>query len=224
MAKTRTSPRVDERKIILADAEKASSLIISALPYKCKKARSNFEKIHALSKKLLSEPGEMLCPRAETLVRFASVVHLRIKLQTLRNRYRSMIKVWTEAWQKLTMMMLPSELEAQERNLRNVVDRDPKVAVLYDIIRALYNENNQLRRALGDKEPIVTPKEAPTFFAEGQDQGSYVDMRPIREWIQNADLADSFFRVTEVGLKLNQNARPNLTIMNRRVLDALRAL
>lgn len=188
-----------------------------------KRSKTIYERIHALSLVLLSDPDDFIRPSAANLVRYAAIGGTPFRAtQTLKNRYRNMISIWTDAHEKLVALKVPILFSKS----KNKFDIDPRVQSLEDIIRVLYKENLDLRAQLGSQEPIVSPDATPVHYHTSTNEGneSILDMRPLREWVKRIGLQGSYLEVAKVGLKLTQNARIGVTVMTDEVYQVLKAL
>lgn len=155
-------------------------------------------------------------------------------VQTIRNSYRNMTAIWTEAHAKLVALLVSDRLANPRKRKSRGVEIDAEIQSLEDVIRVLYIENCDLRSQMSSADPVVTPSSAPSRFRKVSDpmddgasapsDASFVDMRPVRAWIEDLSRDDSYLRVTELGLKLSPLARPNYTIVPKDVFDVFKSL
>lgn len=236
---TVNTPRsaLDPRAFILEEAEKASLQIITArkLNTNYRKSVENYTRIHEISKALLADKDQPIRPDAEGLVRFAAIGGVpMIASQTVKNYYRDMTVIWTEAHAKLVALLIAERLANPRKRKSRGIEIDAEIQSLEDIIRVLYIENCDLRSHMSSADPSVTPSTAPSRFHEvskpiddgdsAQSGANFVDMRPVRTWVKGLARDDSYLRVTELGLKLSPLARPNFTIVPKDVFEVFKSL
>lgn len=237
MTVNNTKPAVDPREFILEEAEKASLQIIAARKFNIrhKKSVENYTRIHDISKALLADKEQPIRPDAEGLVRFAAIGGVpMMAVQTIRNSYRNMTTIWTEAHAKLVALLVSDRLANPRKRKSRGVEIDAEIQSLEDVIRVLYIENCDLRSQISSADHVVTPSSAPSSFRKVSDlvddgtstpsSASFVDMRPVRAWVKDLSRDDSYLRVTELGLKLSPLARPHYTIVPKDVFDVFKSL
>ncbi|UFX07695.1 hypothetical protein [Sinorhizobium meliloti] len=220
-------PKATKRQAILDEAKRQSQRLIDAQPPKWKRSTRNYEQIQMLSLALLDDQTRFIRPDAAALHRFATLGEMPFKaVQTLKNRYRDMIRIWTNAHDRLVALALPEIMERSDKARFKAVNVDPHIQSLEDIIRVLYNENIDLRAQLASSDPIVSPAATPEHFhAHNQTvDAEYTDLRPVRGWIADLEKRGSFLEVSDAGVKVSANARPGVIVMRRDVLQTLKAL
>lgn len=216
-----------KRQAILDDAKKQSQKLIDAQPPKWKRSTQIYERIHALSLALLDDEARFIRPDAAALHRFATLGEMPFKaVQTLKNRYRDMIRIWTDAHERLVALALPEIMQRSDKARFKAVNVDPQIQCLEDIIRVLHNENIDLRAQLASSDPIVSPAATPEHFHahDKSVDAEYTDVRPVRGWIADLEKRGSYLEISDAGVKVSANARPGVIVMRRDVLQTLKAL
>jgi hypothetical protein len=217
----------DQYKAILTTAQEQSDAIIDSVPDTRKKKRENYRRIHDLSTKLLSDRENFIRPDAENLSKYAQIGGVAfIAPRTLINWYRDMIAVWVGAHKDMVAIRMAQILEAKPTRKFRDLHIDAEIQSLKDINRVLYLENCELRARLSNKEPEIVPTTSPENFHErSTDDGiEYVDLRPLRKWLDILTRDSTFLEITEVGLKVSRKARFGVTVMGREVYDLLKTL
>lgn len=227
MKKPKSDEKAIKRRAILDDAKKQSQELIDAQPPKWKRSIRIYEQIHTLSLALLEDETRFIRPDAAALYRFATLGEMPFKaVQTLKNRYRDMIRIWTNAHERLVALALPEIMQRSDKARFKTLNVDPRIQCLEDIIRVLNNENIDLRAQLASSDPIVSPAATPEHF-HAHDKpvdAEYTDVRPVRGWIADLEKRGSFLEISDAGVKVSANARPGVIVMRRDVLQTLKAL
>lgn len=219
--------KAKKRQAILKEAKEQSQALINAQPSKWKRSTRIYEQIHTLSLALLEDETSFIRPDAAALYRFAALGGMPFRaVQTLKNRYRDMIRIWTNAHERLVALTLPEIMQRSDKARFKAINVDPQIQCLEDIIRVLHNENIDLRAQLASSDPIVSPATTPEHFHTHSQtsDAEYTDVRPVRGWIADLKKSGSFLEITDAGVKVSANARPGVIVMRRDVLQTLKAL
>lgn len=224
----RTASRDNGRyENIVNSALRDSELILNALSDRQAKKRATYARIHAISGQLLSDRKNFIRPDAANLEKYARIGGMSFPTaRTLINWYRDMIAIWVRAHRDLVALRMEDALSViNERKSRNI-QVDAQVQSLQDINRVLYLENCELRARLSNKRPDISAAGNPESFHEkSTDTGvEYVDLRPLRTWLESLDRESSYLEITKVGLKISRRARFGVTIMTNEVHQLLKSL
>ncbi|MBB2817305.1 UNVERIFIED_ORG: hypothetical protein GGD59_000523 [Rhizobium esperanzae] len=227
MAKRTTTSHEDRHQAILRDAKTESEQIIKALPDKQKIKRENYRRIYEIASKLLADKESFIRPDAENLAKYAQIGGMTfITPRTLLNWYRDMIAVWVRAHKDMVAVRMANILAGEDVRRYDELQIDAEIQCLGDINRVLYRENCELRGRLSSKQPDITPESTPDDFHERTtpNGAEFVDLRPLRKWVNSLERDSSFLEITETGLKISRKARFGVTVMSREVYEMLRSM
>lgn len=213
---------------IIDTATKCSMALVEAreVSERFKISAERYKRIHDLSLALISDPGNPLRPDAEALARIAGANKIPfLAVQSLKNSYRDMISIWTGAYDKIATAKAEYLSTGNPSKNSRRTEFDAERQSYHDVIRTLYIENCELKRQLKQAPSQVgigghTARPEPIEL-NGDD---FVGFEPVRKWIKELDNEKSPIRVTDLGLKLNRNARPDFTIMSLKVFKILKSL
>ncbi|MBB3411951.1 hypothetical protein FHT87_005918 [Rhizobium sp. BK316] len=204
------------------------SAVVKSEEAKTDTSRANVEKIASIGEFLVTQKPPLEPNYDNILERGKLMYPLFPARQTLKNYYRKTVAVWRGAYYQIIHLLANELLE------RALTDNIPKnggpdsgatIAILRAKVLRLEVELDRHRHETAQMVPQGTLY-AKTSWNQPADgfENQIVSMGPIRKWVASWKDPDSLLVEDESGLRLSRVVRPGRLIMDKKTLEAIRAL
>ena len=146
--------------------------------------------------------------------------------RTIKNRYRKMTGVWCEAFDKIVDGRTMQDWTDFARASMLGSSSELSVDIHKEVVKRLWIENTRLRAAQKKESDSGSGPEPMLGNAPTENLGDRepIDLDAIREWVLSVGQPQSRLSSTEVGLKLNDNVRSGMIVMDFDTFEALKGL
>ncbi|NEI50522.1 hypothetical protein GR217_22825 [Rhizobium leguminosarum] len=210
---------------IIARAHELSKALIASEPSSCEIAIGNFKMIYQICADLVSLDRPARRPDYDVVATYGARIRADfIAKQTIKNRYRKMTRVWCDAFDKIVD---GQPLQAWTDFSRTpIMDRGSGLSadIHKEVVRRLWIENTRLRADQKQRTDSEFAERVPDNTSDDTRDQEPINVDAIREWVTSVGHPQSLLSSTEVGLKLNENVRYGMIVMDFETFAAIRAV